>query len=73
MKWFHKHKWILVAKTYVEPINRSLKFGEGSDVGQWNLMQEWASGVTTFLWKCEDASCDCFRQQKCLGKEVETK
>ena len=71
MSFFHTHKWVLVGKTYVPPSNRPISFGEGANVGQFDIVQELISGVTTFLWKCEGEDCDAFRQQKCLGKEVE--
>jgi len=67
MKWFHTHKWVLVGKTYLPPQSMNLK---GASEYQFGLFIKATSGLTTFLYKCEDPECDKFLKEECLGAEV---
>jgi hypothetical protein len=67
MSWFHKHKWILVSKTYAPP--PSIPSWRSVTIDNWRY--KLFMGCTTYLWKCSDEKCDAIRKEECLGKEIE--
>ena len=49
---FHRHNIVLVAETYSPPQAGKLSVYTQSDV-----MERFAHGCTTFVWKCSDPTC----------------
>lgn len=70
MSFFHKHIWELVGKTYAEP-QGNMKTIKAYDMNQYREMMKYFTGITTFIWKCSDKTCNAIMTEECFGKEVE--
>jgi hypothetical protein len=62
--WFHNHKWVLVGKTFGEGNKGSIEYTDEKTLLKYRM------GVTTYLYKCSYETCDKFRKEECIGKEV---
>jgi hypothetical protein len=65
----HTHTFELYAVTYAGPSARNFSGVTGGIEVLW-AMERATHGFTTFVWKCNDASCCEFRQTWALGGEI---
>jgi hypothetical protein len=66
MKFFHKHKWEIIAKIYAPP-NTPVGF-ECNDMTTVNRV---LFGYTTIIFQCSDPNCRKLRREEMLGTEME--
>jgi hypothetical protein len=65
MRFFHKHEWEVIAKTYCPPRAAGEVSSTGMNEG---FLERMAFGFTNILLKC--AICQKIRKEEMLGLEV---